>query len=83
MWKYNGRSIKPGKSWGDDDSLYMDTTGTENTAQEIDLLSNGFKLRTTSDPNVAETYIYAAWAESPFGGHGATFGGGVSPATAR
>ena len=69
----------------DNDSLYMDTVDDENTADEIDLLSNGFKLRIGSetDPNVSETYIYAAWAENPFGGHGETFGGGVAPATAR
>jgi hypothetical protein len=67
----------------DNDSLYMDTVDDENTADEIDLLSNGFKLRIATDPNVEETYIYAAWAENPFGGHGGTFGGGVSPATAR
>jgi len=67
----------------DNDSLYMDTVDDENTADEIDLLSNGFKLRIATDPNVEETYIYAAWAENPFGGHGGTFGDGVSPATAR
>ena len=32
----------------------------------IDILSNGFKLRTTSDPNVAETYGYIAFAKNPF-----------------
>jgi len=29
------------------------------------------------------TYAVMAWAENPFGGHGGTFGSGVSPATAR
>jgi hypothetical protein len=33
----------------------------------IDLLSNGFKLYETGDPNVSSgTYIYAAFAENPF-----------------
>ena len=45
----------------------------------IDFLSNGFKLK-TSDANhngSGETWIYIAFASSPFGGSG------VSPATAR
>ena len=32
----------------------------------LDIVSNGIKLRGTSDPNIAETYIYIAFAESPF-----------------
>ena len=34
----------------------------------IDLLSNGFKWRTSDDNNndVSETYLYIAFAESPF-----------------
>lgn len=46
--------------------LEANSTDAETTTAEIDLLSNGFKLRTATDPNVAETYIYAAFAESPF-----------------
>ena len=38
----------------------------QDTGTFIDLLSNGFKLRASSDPNVAETYLYAAWAHNPF-----------------
>tara|TARA_R110002073_G_scaffold72157_3_gene176528 strand:- start:20932 stop:23304 length:2373 start_codon:yes stop_codon:yes gene_type:complete len=41
------------------------STKTEITADEIDILSNGFKLRITTDPNVAETYVGIAWAETP------------------
>ena len=54
----------------DNDALLADTTGAELTADNIDILSNGFKLRIATDPNVAETYIYAAFAEFPFGGDG-------------
>jgi hypothetical protein len=54
--------------------LYPNTSGAENgsggdnsSTNNIDILSNGFKLRTangaTNDP---QTYIYAAFAESPF-----------------
>ena len=39
----------------------------EDTSTEfIDIVSNGFKNRIASDPNVAETYLYIAFAESPF-----------------
>ena len=31
-----------------------------------DFLSNGFKHRQSSDSNVSETYVYAAFAEAPF-----------------
>ena len=50
----------------DNDHLAGNTTAVESTNDMIDLLSNGFKLRTSSDPNIAETYIYAAFAEAPF-----------------
>ena len=50
----------------DNDELVANTTAAETTTDYIDILSNGFKLRTTSDPNVAETYIYAAFAKNPF-----------------
>ena len=34
---------------------------------EIDILSNGFKLRNSNQNiNAASTYIYAAFAENPF-----------------
>jgi hypothetical protein len=51
----------------DNDALVIDT-GAELTADNIDILSNGFKLRIATDPNVAETYAFAAFAEFPFGG---------------
>jgi hypothetical protein len=38
----------------------------ELTTDMIDILSNGFKCRIATDPNVAETYIYMAWAKNPF-----------------
>lgn len=48
----------------------MDAFTTEFTqaARGIDFVSNGFKLRTDAafDPNASGTYIYMAWAESPF-----------------
>ena len=39
-------------------------TGSTNT--RVDLLSNGFKLRQSNGPNNSNSYIYAAWAESPY-----------------
>jgi hypothetical protein len=55
-------------------------TATEVSAafQNIDLVSNGFKLRTNNASfNAGYNYIYAAFAENPFGGENA------APATAR
>jgi hypothetical protein len=50
----------------DNDALIANDTTVEATADNIDLLSNGFKCRISSDPNVAETYIYLAFAHNPF-----------------
>jgi hypothetical protein len=49
--------------------LYPDSSASEDTSTYVDLLANGFKLRTSGDPisNASGgTYIYAAFAESPF-----------------
>jgi hypothetical protein len=53
---------------------------SDSTNGTIDFLSNGIKFRSGngSDFNGSgATFIYAAWAEHPFGGSG------VAPATAR
>jgi len=50
----------------DNDPIEVNEAGVEATTDMIDLLSNGFKFRIATDPNVAETYIYAAFAEAPF-----------------
>ena len=50
----------------DNDSLEWDVTTAEQTDDQIDLLSNGFKLRIAADPNVAETFVYMAFAAVPF-----------------
>jgi hypothetical protein len=54
-----------------DDYLAANTTATEvtgNTYQNIDLLSNGFKMRGsgTGTNTSGETYVYMAFAEAPF-----------------
>ena len=48
-------------------------------ANGFDICSNGFKIRTASNEvnSSGQTYIFAAFAENPFGGSG------VSPVTAR
>jgi len=38
--------------------------GDVNTADRVDFLSNGFKIRSSNFASNA-TYIYAAWAEAP------------------
>lgn len=48
-------------------NLVPNTNAIDATISGIDFLSNGFKLRTiTTTPNAAQTYIFAAFAESPF-----------------
>ena len=51
-------------------SLYAESANSEATigiVNDIDFLSNGFKLRnTTGFVNASQTYIYAAFAENPF-----------------
>ena len=50
----------------DNDALVAEATTAEATTDMIDLLSNGFKCRIATDPNVSETYLYMAFAEAPF-----------------
>jgi hypothetical protein len=50
----------------DNDELVANTTAAEQTTDMIDILSNGFKFRIATDPNVAETYAYIAFAKNPF-----------------
>jgi hypothetical protein len=50
----------------DNDELLVEATTAEGTADMVDLLSNGFKCRIATDPNVAESYIFLAWASNPF-----------------
>ena len=60
--------------------LSSNNTMAETTMDGIDLLSNGFKVRGGNGTWVNVTggsYVYMAWAESPFGGKN------VSPATGR
>lgn len=60
-------------------ALQPDLTSAESTINGIDFVSNGFKIRTT-DANLntsGQTYIYAAFAQNPFGGSN------VAPVTAR
>lgn len=53
-----------------DTSLYSESANSESTigtVNDIDFLSNGFKLRNnTGFVNASQTYIYAAFAENPF-----------------
>lgn len=46
--------------------LVGEATTAEASSASLDILSNGFKLRTvTADPNAAQTYAFAAFAETP------------------
>jgi len=58
-----------------DDQLLVNSTAAETTgSEEIDIYSNGFKCLTSdSDINSSDgRYVYAAWAEHPFGGESTT-----------
>ena len=52
----------------DNDPLFPNLANAEGTTDLIDITSNGFKVRTTDATfnTNAGTYIYAAWASSPF-----------------
>jgi hypothetical protein len=52
----------------DNDPLFPNLSTAEGTTDLIDITSNGFKVRTTDATfnTNAGTYIYAAWASSPF-----------------
>jgi len=46
--------------------LTPNTLGAEYTDTKLDILSNGFKLRSTNAANNTDTNIYMAFAEAPF-----------------
>jgi hypothetical protein len=49
------------------EALYLDLATPGGTGTDLDILSNGFKLRSNSGYNAnGGTYIYCAWAENPF-----------------
>ena len=52
----------------DNNILFPNTSATESTADVIDILSNGFKLRTTASGwnSSGGSYIYMCFAENPF-----------------
>ena len=50
----------------DNNSFAWNSTSQESTTDMIDIVSNGFKFRIATDPNVAETYVYFAMAHNPF-----------------
>jgi len=49
-------------------ALYPNLSNAEDTAYPIDIISNGFKIRSTDSSDNANggTFIYAAFAENPF-----------------
>jgi len=48
------------------DYLRPNLSNAEDTLTGLDIVSNGFKFRTSAFPNDSSTYIYAAFAENPF-----------------
>ena len=60
------RNSLTGRESPADAYLLANTNALESTGIEYDMLSNGFKFRTTSQNENGATYIYLAFAESPF-----------------
>jgi len=53
--------------------LIADSNGAEASGNDVDFLSNGFKIRNTftgMNGSSGDTYIYAAFAENPFQANG-------------
>ena len=46
--------------------LFASSNVAEEVVVRMDMLSNGFKMRTANEPNTAQTWIYMAIAETPF-----------------
>jgi hypothetical protein len=69
-WGINDVKRDLNTTYGNDASLYANTNGAETTSSSlnVDFLSNGFKLRSdnSSYNGSGGTYIYLAFAESPF-----------------
>ena len=51
----------------DNDALQANGSNTEGTSDDIDLLSNGFKMRTSGvgENGDGSTYLFMAFAEAP------------------
>lgn len=68
-WQMYDTSRQPVNTASSDPNLWADTSAAEGTGNyTFDLLSNGFKLRSSgvNENASASTYIYAAFAENPF-----------------
>ena len=68
-WQIYDTSRQPYNTASSDPNLWADTSAAEGTGNyTFDLLSNGFKLRSSgvNENASGDTYIYAAFAENPF-----------------
>ena len=59
---------RDGYNTAGNEELRPNTSDAEQDVDRIDILSNGFKLRTSSGESNENnsTYVYMAWAEAPF-----------------
>jgi hypothetical protein len=73
----NEFNVTGNKLYADSDAAENGEDGGSTTSNTIDILSNGFKLRTNNGSNNGGDYIFCAWEQHPFGGENA------APATAR
>ena len=68
-WQMYDTSRQPANTASSDPNLWADTSAAEGTGNyTFDLLSNGFKLRSSgvNENASGNTYIYMAFAENPF-----------------
>lgn len=68
-WQMYDTSRQPANTASSDPNLWADTSAAEGTGNyTFDLLSNGFKLRSSgvNENASGDTYIYACFAEVPF-----------------
>ena len=59
-------TLRPGFN-SEQNTLITNGNATHNASGGTtnDILATGFKVRGTTDRNASQTYIYAAWAETP------------------
>ena len=69
-WGMNDIKRDFNDEYGNDSSVYANTSGTESTSGSlnVDFLSNGFKLRSDNNEynNSGGSYVYMTFADSPF-----------------
>ena len=67
-------AARPGYNLTEETLLLNNTNPADSSNPRCDIVSGGVKLRTTVEPNHAETHIYSVWGGTPIGGSGVSQG---------